>query len=236
MKARFLLATLLFGLAAASHAELRPFTAVYEVRHSGARVGEMTVVLEPGQAQGTYRYTARTTPKGLAALIRRNDVVEVSEFSATDDALRPISYRFDEGTKAGKRNSTIDFDWEAGSAVSEYKGRTETLPLESDPLDRMTVQLMLMRDLARDRLASSYAVIDRNAFKEYTIAELGEERVETPAGQFTATKLRRERDGSSRSSLLWLSKDLGFLPIKIVQLKDGDAKAVLDLKSVEGLE
>ena len=234
---QFVIVFLAFATPAAGATWLpEPFTANYEVHHSGARVGETTLNLSHSPDSSHWEFSSRTQPRGLAALIRRRDVVETSLFSVDPYGLHPRSYYFDEGSSKGKRNSRIEFDWSSDSAIGQYKGETRSIPLAAGMIDRLLAQLVLMRDMANDRLPQTYAIVDRNEVKEYDVRVVGEEMMPTPAGQFDTIKLRRQRPGSSRATLIWAAPELGYLPVKMVQLKDERPNVVLTLTDVQRLQ
>lgn len=213
----------------------RPFSATYEVHHSGARVGETTLSLSRSPDSRHWEFHSRTQPRGLAALIRRRDVVETSVFDIEDGHYLPRSYYFDEGSSKGQRNSRIDFDWTTGEAASEYKQRAATIELGAGMVDRLLIQLVIMRDIAAEALPTTYTVVDRNEVKIYELKVIGDEMLPTPAGQFDTVKVRRQRPGSSRATMIWAARDLNYLPVKMVQLKDDRPNAVLTVTDVQGL-
>ena len=228
-----LIATLPIAATAAAHGALpEPFTVVYDVQYSRATVAETTFSLETPNEAGLHRLSSVTEPRGLAALIRYGDVVEVSQFQIDGMRLVPIDYRFNDGTRKGKRNSSIYFDWPHASAQSMYKGVDANHTLIGNESDRMLLQLQVMADMEADQLAEAYRIIDRNEIKQYNFVTLGEEVLSTPAGQFKTTKLRRQRPGSSRETLIWASNEHHFVPIKMIQTIDERPNVVLTATSL----
>lgn len=215
----------------------QPFTVRYDVQYSGARVAETTFTLRRVPDSDMYELRLVTEPRGLAALIRYGDVVEESHFRLNElPQVRPVDYRFNDGTRKGKRNSSIFFDWAEASAQSTYKGVDATHTLIGSETDRLLLQWQLARDLQHDDLKDAYRLIERNEVKEYKIDVLGEELLATKAGQMQTIKLRRQRTGSSRATLVWAAVEHDFLPVKMVQLIDERPNVVvqatkLDLQS-----
>ena len=173
-----------------------------------------------------------TKPRGLAALIRYGDVVEVSHFKEQATRLATVDYRFNDGTRKGKRNSTIFFDWAERSAQSTYKALEATHTLIGNETDRLLLQLQVMSDMTRDDLANAYRIIDRNEIKQYDFAVLGDEVLSTQAGQFDTVKLRRQRPGSSRATLIWAAREHGYVPVKMIQTVDEKPNVVLSITSL----
>ena len=209
------------------------FEVRYDVQYSGARIAETTFSLRPQEDSAMYELRSVTKPRGLAALIRYGDVVEESHFRVINNRAVPVDYRFVDGTRKGKRNSSIFFDWSEASAHTTYKGVDATLTLTGGEVDRLMLQWQMMHDLAHDQLPEAYRVIDRNGVKEYAISDQGEELLSTSAGTFRTRKFLRQRAGSSRATLVWAALEHGFLPVKMIQLVDDKPNIVLQLRNVE---
>ncbi|MEO1576306.1 MAG: DUF3108 domain-containing protein [Pseudomonadota bacterium] len=208
------------------------FEVMYDVQYSGARIAETTFSLRPQRDSAMFELRSVTEPRGLAALIRYGDVVEESHFRVVASEAIPVDYRFADGTRKGKRNSSIFFDWSEGSAQSTYKNEDASLDLAGGEVDRLMLQWQIMRDLAHDQLPESYRVIDRNGLKEYAITRQGEELLSTSAGTFRTLKLRRQRAGSSRATLIWAAVEHGYLPVKMIQMVDEKPNVVLQVSAI----
>ena len=211
----------------------QPFTATYDVNYSGTRVAETTLSLSLDPVTDLYELRSVTEPRGLAALIRYGDVVEVSHFKLVGTRFAPVDYRFDDGTRKGKRDSTTFFDWAEASAQSSYKNVEATHALIGAETDRLLLQLQVMSDLARDELADAYWVIDRNELKQYNFTRLGDEVLSTQTGQFDTVKLRRQRPDSRRATLIWAASAHDYLPVKMIQTIDGRPNVVLSITSLD---
>lgn len=208
------------------------FEVMYDVQYSGARIAETTFSLRPQRGSAMFELRSVTEPRGLAALIRYGDVVEESHFRVASSRAIPVDYRFTDGTRKGKRNSSIFFDWSESSAQSTYKGEDASLALAGGEVDRLMLQWQIMHDLAHDQLPQSYRVIDRNGLKEYAISAQGEELLSTSAGTFRTLKLRRQRAGSSRATLIWAAIEHGYLPVKMIQMVDEKPNVVLQVSDI----
>jgi hypothetical protein len=219
---------ILGGMSTVADDTPQPFTVRYDVQYSGARVAETTFTLRRAPDSDMYELRLVAEPRGLAALIRYGDVVEESHFRLSDERqIRPVDYRFNDGTRKGKRNSSIFFDWAEATAQSTYKGVDATHALIGSETDRLLLQWQLARDLQHDQLKDAYRLIERNAIKEYTIEVVGDELLSTKVGQMRTVKLRRQRTGSSRATLVWAAVEHNFLPVKMVQLIDERPNVVL---------
>lgn len=236
--ARFMCAVALAAIAlpaAATMPELPTFAATYRLEYKGSRVGESVVSMRPAADGQSYVYEARTEPRGLARFVRGGTLIERSRFVVSQAGLEPVEFVFDDGTRKGKDDNLVSFDRENASATSTYRGETHQFDLEPGIFDRLLSQYALMRDLADGGAAASYTVLDRDKLKIYQVSRVGEETVKTPAGEYQALVLRRQREGSSRATLMWFVADLDWLPVRIRQLKDGKPVTEMSLESLAGL-
>lgn len=215
--------------------ELPTFAATYRLEYKGSRVGESVISMRPALDGGAYVYEARTEPRGLARFVRGGTIVERSRFALTDGRLVPIEFVFDDGTRKGKDDNQVTFDHAGARATSVYRGETHEFPIEPGLLDRLLSQFALMRDMGTDEPASSYTVLDRDKLKVYRVNRLRNETVETRGGTFDAVLVRRQREGSSRATLMWLAPDLDWLPVQIRQTKGDKTITEMTLESVAGL-
>ena len=210
-----------------------PFIAVYDVHHSGARVAESTVMLTRIN-RDSYSLSSTTHPRGFASLLRKAPVIEHSRFEFTaHNQMHGIDYEFDDGSRSGKRNRAIHFDWDTAMAVSQYQDETHRIALDQPVGDRLAMQALLMRDLGEDALRDSYQLLDRDAIKTYHFSILGEELLDTPAGRFHTVKVRQQREGSSRSYHIWLAREHDFATVKMTQFKNGKPRTVLTATRIQ---
>jgi len=72
-------------------------------------------------------------------------------------------------------------------------------------------------------------VIDRHDVKTYEVEVLGEEHISVPAGEYDTVKVRRQRSGSSRATVMWCVPELNYLPVLTQQFKEDKIIATLSL-------
>ena len=87
--------------------------------------------------------------------------------------------------------------------------------------DRLSADIVVIMDLRNGRPPRTLYIAEKNTTREYTFTPRGEATVETPAGTFETVLYLRQRDGSSRSTLIWYARNADFLPVRMEQLKDG---------------
>lgn len=232
-KALWLAALTLWAVTASAGDRPTPFIAVYDVHYSGARIAETTVMLTRIN-RDSYSMSSTTHPRGFAALIRKNPVIEYSRFEFTErDQMHGIDYEFDDGSRSGKRNRSIRFDWKKSQARSVYKEVEHVIELDQAVGDRLAMQALLMRDLGEDGLRKSYQLLDRDQIKTYLFTPLGEQVLDTPAGRFQTVKIKQQREGSTRSYHIWLAREHDFAVVKMTQFKNDKARTVLTATRIE---
>lgn len=230
------------GLRAEHSTEPVPtYEAQYEVRYKGRRIGESVQRVVREDAAGSadsrpvYRFEATTAATGLAKLLRRQPIMEESTFEVDGEAVRPIKFTLDDGTRKGEDDVTVEFDWAAETArVATASGVTE-LPIEPGVYDRATLQVALMLELAHGEEPDRHELIDDDSVKTYTYEIGGRETLVTPAGEHETIRITQRREGSSRHTIIWAAPALGHLPVKIEQRRDGETLTTLTLESVAGL-
>lgn len=213
--------------------ELALYEARYEVEYKGRRVGITEFSLDYDAASDTYVFESRTTAKGLARLLRPNTAIERSRFIVDDGTIRPVAFRFEDGSRKGEDNVDIAFDWQAGTASVDSDAGVHELALRPGVLDRGSLQAALMHDLSRRRDPGPYVLVDDDALKtyRYTIGEM--RTIETTAGSFESVALTQEREGSSRTTRLWVAPSLNYLPVRIEQYRDGEVQTSLTLEAID---
>ncbi len=219
-----------FGLIAADTLGIHPYTADYSVEAKffvfKAR-GNARIELSHDDVTDVYTYESIT--EGKAGGKRR--IRQSTRFQIHNDQILPLSYRYVDG----KRDSSADFDWDAGSAQSAYKGETVQFDLTTGVMDPMTEEIAVRKQFLNGETPTSYQVIRRNSLKNYQYEGLGEEQLETAIGPLRTVKFKRQRPGSSRVNIMWFAPDLQYLLVRFEQQKDGKTKTTLLIESVEGL-
>ena len=64
--------------------------------------------------------------------------------------------------------------------------------------------------------------MERGELKKYVFSRQGQEKLTTPAGDFTTVKVKVVRAGNKRSTMFWLAKELDYMPAKIVHREKKD--------------
>lgn len=202
------------------------FQAVYQLRVNGLVIGEAQVGLA-AQAKGRYLYSSRTHSTGLLRIFRNDKVAESSLFTLHDQHIRPLEYRFDHTGSKKERHAYLKFDWNAGEVANTVEGHTWEMKIPERTLDKLVVQLAVMMDLDAGKKELVYAIADGGKLKEYKFANVGQEKLRVPAGEFATLKLERLRKDNDRTTYLWCAPSLGNLPVRIKQIENEDGVTYL---------
>ena len=216
--------------AADDHAMLTPFEASYRVRMSGLG-GTMTLSL--ARTDTGYRATSQLRPRGLAAMVAGGKLTETSEFSVDDHRVRPLRYEVRD--TVGRRDETgeLTFDWALAVATGRDNGEPVEHTIDALTVDRGSLQYALMLDLARGRSAAAYTMLDGDRRKPLVIEQAGERTIDVPLGTYTVREVRHQTQGSSRRAVLFLARELNYLPVRIEQYKNDKLRVRAELVSYE---
>ena len=197
--------------------ELKPFSASYtadwkQVPISGT-AGRSLKALDNGRWELDFEASM------LVASLK-----ETSTLRMESDAFLPLTYRFDRSGLGKSKQIELDFDWTEKQVLGNDRGEPVRFPLNRGLMDKSTYQLVLQHDVAAGKQSMSYQVIDGDEIETYDFRVLGNETVQTEAGQVEAVKVERVRDPtqSNRKTVLWFARDWDYLLVRLHQVeKDG---------------
>ena len=184
----------------------------YEVTRNGLLIGEVHWRLE----HDGHKYRITETGKGRGILALRGATRRSSEGTVTRDGLRPLRF-IDE--RSGRARARADFDWKAKTVTTQYQGEPRTEPLPPHAHDRLTF-LFDFAFAPPDRSKVAFELFDGRGQSHHVYTADGSERISTPAGAFQALRFVRTKDRDRTE--LWLARELGALPVRIlVSEEDG---------------
>jgi len=162
--------------------------------------------------------------------------VQRSLFTVVGGKVRPSEYWYKDGTRKADRDKHIQFDWERHIAtVSDKDGRRE-VSLDDISLDDGSLYVALMQDLIINGKPGQYRIADGDQAKTYGFEDKGEAQIDTGLGKLDTHCYIRHREGSSRTTYLWVAPRLDYLPARIETRKGDEVQTALTLMSVEGIE
>ena len=214
---------------------LTPYRATYALFEQDKRVGQSSFTLSYDSASRRYTFESRSRFRGLLRLAVPQPVVERSEFVMTGDAIRPIAFAYEDGTRQGKRNIALSFDWDSRMMTVSRREGVSKVPIEPATLDRGSVRVALMRDLERGQRTGTHILADPDVVRAYDYAIESTEEIVTALGEITAHKIRQQRDGSSRHTLIWAAPNLDFVMLRMEQHREDRDTIAFVIESIEWL-
>lgn len=212
------LATTLLLLGQSVYAMPQALNANYSVYKGAMNLGDMNLSLRYSGHQ--FHYYKDTTATGFAALITKAKIIEKVDGSFRGNHLSPTKYYFQQSTRKNSRIENTRFA--RNHAQGTYKNKKFNLKLPAGTIDRASLEIALANDIATRKPRLNYNVMERGELKKYVFARQGEEKLTTPAGSFTTTKVKVVRAGNKRSTLFWLAKELDYMPVKIIHREKDD--------------
>jgi hypothetical protein len=221
--------------ARAAEPTIATYTATYRFAYKGKEAGTSEFAVSYLADRDVYEFNSRVLAKGFLKLVRPNPAVERSYFRLADNGVQSLEYWFEDGSRSGEENVHIEFDWERRVApVSGPEARRE-LALPEAALDRGSLQVALMRDLATAGALPTYRLADEDSVAEYEYVDNGTATIATGVGPVATRVLLQQRPGSSRATWLWVAPELRFLPVRIERHRNGEVQTAFELVSVNGL-
>jgi hypothetical protein len=226
-------AGLLVPNARAENLPVAPFEARYTVYAKGMPAGESILTLTEIGA-GRYRMRSEVYPTGLAALLVSERLSERAEGEWRDGALLPSHYEQQRVSSRKPATIRFDFDWQKGTVRARRNDQQATLPLTERIVDPLSLHLLVMWDLQRNRRPEQYTMVKDTELETYRVRMEGEETLQTPLGSLRALRISRQKPGSRRVTTLWLAPRLSFLLVQVVQTKQGSEDLKMVISSVSG--
>ncbi|MBE0596703.1 MAG: DUF3108 domain-containing protein [Desulfuromonadales bacterium] len=208
-----------------------PFAATYAVSYRGLNAGELRSTLLSG-APGEYVYETRVSPSPLARFVVSDKALERSVMRIDASGVRPLSWSSEDGKAGGARDGALEFAWNEHRVSGVVEGQWVELPTEPMLQDRLSIQIAVITALLRDDGPDTLALIDDEKIKRYSYTRAGTERIETRAGRFDTVVYESTRPGSSRLSRVWHAPELGYVPVRAEQLRNGKVETVMELIKV----
>lgn len=208
------------------------YTATYRVEYKGKDAGSSEFRVSYLPAEDVYEFKSSTLAKGLLKLARPNPAVDRSRFRIEQGAVRPLEFWYEDGSRSGEDNVHIVFDWQRRIATVGAADSRREMAVPAAALDRGSLQVALMRDLATAGQPGSYRLADEDSVASYAYTDNGTATMKTGAGSYETRVLAQQREGSSRTTWLWVAPALKFLPVRIEQRRDGEVQTAFTLEKV----
>lgn len=176
------------------------------------------------QDDGTWLY--KTNVDSFIA-----DIDETLTLRWEDGQVIPLKYRYKlAGLFIKNREQAIDFDWDAGKATGNYRGKKFSMELKENTLDPMGYQLQLLQDIRAGKTRMTYRVLDKARYDEDVFAVIDEETIETGDGPMKTLKAEKVReDDSKRETLMWFAPEEEFMLVKLLQVEPDGSRYEITL-------
>lgn len=210
---------------------LKAYKAHYRVSKGTFVIGSANITLKLS-GDGGYQYRAYTTPVGLAAVFRKDEITEQSNGHITGNQIIPDHYLYKHKKPKKQRKVSLDFDWDNQRVANKTAGSHWSMEIPAGTQDKFSQQLSLMLSLYRGDSMAEFKVADGGRLKTYSYKVIEEETVRTESGEHQTVKLARNKNNKPSKATLWFAPQLNYLPVKIAKHeKDGDY--VMELVSVK---
>ncbi len=218
--------------AVAADGLLTPYQARYEVFASGFSVGEAVISLRMPTPE-SYQMNSVVRPNGLVAVLASGQIDEQAAGAIQDGVIQPHDYA--RRLEAGKKSEQMQlrFDWAARQVQARYNTEQAMLPLAPGVVDPLSLQLLVMGDLQRNRLPEQYRLVDKTSIKSYQIRNQGQETLATPLGTLTTTRIQQFEPGKTRITTFWVAPALHYLLVRISQEKKGKEVIRMEIRAVD---
>lgn len=215
---------------------LTPFEAEYTVKSAGLKLAYTNFSLSQ-KNNGTYVYASSAKAAGLAQLFKDATAREQSHLVSNGSHITPLKYSYQLKNGNQKKDYKSVFDWDKKQVVIVDQDTTAVLDIPDGTLDRFVLQLAVMLDLQRGRRELEYSVLEKRRLKTYRFDILGNEKVDTPAGEFNAVKITstRVKSGKERITTYWCVPELGYLPVRITHKSQYKPRYTMSLHKLSGL-
>lgn len=199
------------------------FEASYSIERAIFDVGriQLRFQLDPS---GNYVYESVTEVAGFISWFRDERVEESSRGMMDASGIHPDHYRFERvGGKADKQVE-VSFDWQSGRVKNLVDGQPWEMVVPKGTLDKLVVQLAMMRNLQNSLQVQHFRVADGGKLKDFRIHIRGRETLVVPAGHFETVKVEKTPEHGNRKTYLWLAPALGYLPVRIMRIESDGAR------------
>ncbi len=212
---------------------LTPFIAEYEVRYGNLTVGTSRTELARGAEERSWIIESQSNARGFARIIASGTLTQRSRFDADASGLRPLSYRFDDGTKRTGHDVTLEFDWRSGRVTGVAEDEPVSIAVEPGLQDAASIQALVTFRLRAGVDPGTIPMIEKDRIKRYRYTLVRRERLKTAIGEYDTVVYRSTRDGSNRETLSWYAPALGYALLRAEQHRDGERTFQTQIRSYQ---
>ena len=182
--------------------------------------GQVMMTLKKEQ-DNLYSYEIITRPSGFWRVIIDGSIWEKSTFSLKNGVIQSKTYQLTDTIRSKPRQSSATFDWDNLQLSGHYKDRKFELSLNNYLIDRVALQMAIILNNQQGKNSSEYYILDRDKVLKIHVRKKEIVNIRVPFGQFEAIEIEHAGEQSESTNSLWLAPELGYIPVKIAQKKDG---------------
>jgi len=182
--------------------------------------GQVMMTLKKEQ-DNLYSYEIITRPSGFWRVIIDGSIWEKSTFSLKNGVIQSKTYQLTDTIRSKPRQSSATFDWDNLQLSGHYKDRKFELSLNNYIIDRVALQMAIIVNNQQGNNSSEYYILDRDKILKVQVSNKKIVNIRVPFGQFEAIEIEHAGEQSESTNSLWLAPELGYIPVKIAQKKDG---------------
>ena len=227
------LLTLLFlSPAAATDSQPYPeFTAVYDARMNGIRIGEANFSLHK-LGNGDYLYQRKSTSVGLGSLFGKKVSTATSRWRFINNRIQVLEYQSSNEDGDADDNLHLVFNWKTAHVKNVATADPWQTKMPAGTLDKLVMQLALLLELRDGSTEFQYLVAHEGRIKQYRFKQTGKEEIELPLGEYNALVVER-LDDDRDNTRIWSVPELNYFPVRFLEHKKSGVKKELSLRKVK---
>lgn len=221
-----------FYAASAAGSLLKPFEATYKVTRNNIGIGKLNFSLAKTEP-GSFIYESTRTPNGFVSIFKPDIIKERSQCRLQNGFIQPLKYSYSQTGGSKERFVNMTFDWQEKRVINHINDKPWSMDVPDNTQDKLGYLLAIMLDVSRGKTMMTYPIADGGKLKTYNIKVIGEETLQTSSGNIDTIMIKRILPKKKkRSTVIWLAKQLDYLPIKIRQTEKNDVVYSMTLTSL----
>lgn len=205
-------------------AQLKDFTAGYDLYHNGMYIGKSTRNLVTNNKFLTFSSVAETA--GIAAWFFNITINETSKLRYKDGRLNFFSYDYNEKNNDKNEGYELHLD-KAQTFYNSYK--KERYPAAKDLHDTLGFTVAIMHDMNEGNREIKYTIAEKDNLKPYTLKFIQKEDLKTNSGVISTLKMEHYNPQTKHRFTFWCAEKMGFLPVRIRNINHKGDESLLNL-------
>lgn len=141
--------------------------------------------------------------------------VNRGEFEWQDCQAKPSSRHFLAKSMGISKEEKIDYDYDSGMIAYSEDDDEKEIPITEGIQDSLSFFMQARCDMMAGKKELVYDVLYLGKIRTMRFNVVGQEKVETPYGDFHALRIERDHGKSKRKSIFWVAPELDYLIVKV---------------------